>query len=178
MTERTRKKQARTHRPSLARTNPGTSPGRQFVQRRIARMGNSTVKSHQATEVRLKSRRKVNRPLRPIPSRAIEAGSGTDSLGERTVTCSGGTVRREEAGEAADPWTEAGGGEGDVHRSPGRERGKVVSRVGVRQQGRDGTRRVEEVGQGCWHYARGEIERQLWLVYPGWHRSSLCKSRG
>ena len=40
-------------------------------------MGNSTVKSHQATEVRLKSRRKVNRPLRPIPSRAIEAGSGT-----------------------------------------------------------------------------------------------------
>ncbi len=32
--------------------------------------------SHQATEVRLKSRRKVNRPLRPIPSRAIEAGSG------------------------------------------------------------------------------------------------------
>ena len=39
-------------------------------------MGNSTVKSHQATEVRLKSRRKVNRPLRPIPSRAIEAGSG------------------------------------------------------------------------------------------------------
>ena len=40
-------------------------------------MGNSTVKSHQATEVRLKSRRKVIRPLRPIPSRAIEAGSGT-----------------------------------------------------------------------------------------------------
>src|SRR5271166_2824079 len=76
MTERTRKKQARAQGPSLARTNPGTSPGRQFVQRRIARMGNSTVKSHQATEVRLKSRRKVNRPLRPIPSRAIEAGSG------------------------------------------------------------------------------------------------------
>ena len=43
-------------------------------------MGNSTVKSHQATEVRLKSRRKVNRPLRPIPSRAIEAGSGTTAV--------------------------------------------------------------------------------------------------
>ena len=39
-------------------------------------MGNSTVKSHQATEVRLKNRRNVNRPLRPMPSRAIEAGSG------------------------------------------------------------------------------------------------------
>ena len=76
MTERIRKKQARAQGPSLARTNPGTSPGRQFVQWRIARMGNSTVKSHQATEVRLKSRRKVNRPLRPIPNRAIEAGSG------------------------------------------------------------------------------------------------------
>ena len=46
-------------------------------------MGNSTVKSHQATEVRLKSRRKVNRPLRPIPSRAIEAGSGTTGCGSR-----------------------------------------------------------------------------------------------
>ena len=44
-------------------------------------MGNSTVKSHQATEVRLKSLRKVNRPLRPIPSRAIEAGSGSDRRG-------------------------------------------------------------------------------------------------
>jgi len=41
-------------------------------------MGNSTVKfHHQATEVRLRNRRKVNRPLRPIPSRANEAGSGT-----------------------------------------------------------------------------------------------------
>ena len=40
-------------------------------------MGNSTVKFHQATEVRLRNRRNVNRPLRPIPSRAIEAGSGT-----------------------------------------------------------------------------------------------------
>jgi len=39
-------------------------------------MGNSTVKSHQATEDRLKSRRKVNSPLRPIPKRAIEVGSG------------------------------------------------------------------------------------------------------
>ena len=43
-------------------------------------MGNSTVKSHQATEVRLKNRRKVNRPLRPIPSRASEAGSGITAV--------------------------------------------------------------------------------------------------
>ncbi len=39
-------------------------------------MGDRVGKSRQATEVRLKNRRNVNRPLRPMPSRAIEAGSG------------------------------------------------------------------------------------------------------
>src|SRR5271169_2342908 len=40
-------------------------------------MSNSKDKSHQATEVRLRNRRSVNRPHRPIAKSAIEVGSGT-----------------------------------------------------------------------------------------------------
>jgi len=41
------------------------------------RMGDPIVGAHQATELRLKNRRNVNRPLRPMDTRASETGSGT-----------------------------------------------------------------------------------------------------